>query len=181
MPLFGKKRTFGLGKPTAKPLPKVARIEIKTNDDNVEEFDEDDEPDIDKGQKTNETIALEQSTLAMNVEVSNEKINENVTDKSHSRTKTDIIKIESNAKNKIDTIIDPPTEPEQEDSTEKLNELKEKKKRNRNRIRNDRNRDIDAECIETEEPLASAKYSKWIPPENQTGDGYTDLNAKYGY
>jgi len=34
---------------------------------------------------------------------------------------------------------------------------------------------------EYEEYSNSADYAVWLPPENQTGDGKTSLNAKYGY
>lgn len=53
-----------------------------------------------------------------------------------------------------------------------------KKKRNRIRIRNDKGRenvDFDEEMVDTE------KYSTWVPPQGQSGDGSTDLNEKYGY
>ncbi|KAG4077848.1 hypothetical protein HA402_013782 [Bradysia odoriphaga] len=53
-----------------------------------------------------------------------------------------------------------------------------KKKRNRIRIRTDKNRenvDFDEEVVDTE------KYSTWLPPQGQSGDGSTDLNVKYGY
>lgn len=183
LPLFGKKRTFGLGKPTLKPMPKVARIENFADDENVEEFDEDEEPNS-KGQKKNETKATEKSTSATNVAANNENINENVTVKCPDDTKPDVTEIQSPETMETETeteTIDRTVEPEQ--STIKVDEPKEKekKKRNRNRIRHDRNRDANAEYVETEEPAESGKYSKWIPPENQTGDGYTNLNAKYGY
>lgn len=53
-----------------------------------------------------------------------------------------------------------------------------KKKRNRIRIRTDKGRenvDFDEEMVDTE------KYSTWVPPQGQSGDGSTDLNEKYGY
>lgn len=53
-----------------------------------------------------------------------------------------------------------------------------KKKRSRIRIRSDKTRenvDIDEEMVDTE------KYSTWVPPQGQSGDGSTNLNEKYGY
>lgn len=53
-----------------------------------------------------------------------------------------------------------------------------KKKRNRIRVRTDKGRenvDFDEVMVDTE------KYSTWVPPQGQSGDGSTDLNEKYGY
>lgn len=49
------------------------------------------------------------------------------------------------------------------------------KHRQRNKVRHQI--DID----ETEEDTSPQKYSGWIPPENQSGDGMTPLNSKFGY
>lgn len=61
-----------------------------------------------------------------------------------------------------------------------LNTNASNKNRSKNRNRSNKMRyqvDID----DTEEDLSPQKYSGWIPPVNQTGDGMTDLNSKYGY
>lgn len=53
-----------------------------------------------------------------------------------------------------------------------------RKRRNRLRMRSKRQEvDID-DLVEHE---TSDKYAKWIPPVNQTGDGLTSLNEKFGY
>lgn len=54
-----------------------------------------------------------------------------------------------------------------------------KKKRPRNRIR-DKNRD-NVDMNDVEEMDDDLKFSKWIPPPDQSGDGFTKLNEKYGY
>ncbi|XP_067632230.1 kanadaptin [Eurosta solidaginis] len=53
-----------------------------------------------------------------------------------------------------------------------------KKRRQRQRLRQKR-QGIDLD--ELEEHESSEKYAKWVPPPNQSGDGYTELNKKYGY
>lgn len=52
------------------------------------------------------------------------------------------------------------------------------KRRHRQRQRNKRP-EVDLEDFEEHE--TNEKYSKWVPPENQSGDGFTKLNEKYGY
>ncbi|XP_026462542.1 kanadaptin-like [Ctenocephalides felis] len=54
------------------------------------------------------------------------------------------------------------------------------KKQNRNRFRNrikDERADDNSETIEQ----LGEKYNTWVPPKNQTGDGRTELNDKFGY
>ncbi|XP_011195421.2 kanadaptin isoform X1 [Zeugodacus cucurbitae] len=68
------------------------------------------------------------------------------------------------------------TSTEIEDATE--TECTRKKRRQRQRQRQKR-QDIDVD--ELEEHESSEKYAKWVPPPNQSGDGYTELNDKYGY
>lgn len=55
-----------------------------------------------------------------------------------------------------------------------------KKRRNRIRIRGDRYRE-NVDIDDSIEHKDVAKYSTWVPPENQSGDGSTNLNQKYGY
>lgn len=53
------------------------------------------------------------------------------------------------------------------------------KQKSRNRQRNKVRHHIDVD--DTEEDTSPQKYSGWMPPENQSGDGMTSLNSKYGY
>lgn len=55
-----------------------------------------------------------------------------------------------------------------------------KKRRNRVRIRGDRYRD-NVDIDDSIEHKDVEKYSTWVPPDNQSGDGSTNLNKKYGY
>lgn len=55
-----------------------------------------------------------------------------------------------------------------------------KKKRSRQRQRGDRCRE-NVDYDEVPEMVSSEKYSTWVPPQNQSGDGSTTLNDKYGY
>lgn len=57
---------------------------------------------------------------------------------------------------------------------------KQKKRRNRMRIRGERGRE-NVDFDDSGELVDNEKYSTWVPPENQSGDGSTTLNDKYGY
>ncbi|KAH8283890.1 hypothetical protein KR054_004623 [Drosophila jambulina] len=65
-------------------------------------------------------------------------------------------------------------EPEAEDPLQK-------KRRQRQRQRNKQRQDVDMDLDELAEHEDSEKYAKWVPPTNQSGDGITHLNEKFGY
>lgn len=55
------------------------------------------------------------------------------------------------------------------------------KKKARQRIRNRKPVRDNVDIEETEEETDKEKFSDWLPPSNQTGDGTTSLNEKLGY
>ncbi|KAH8232596.1 hypothetical protein KR032_010143 [Drosophila birchii] len=65
-------------------------------------------------------------------------------------------------------------EPEAEDPLQK-------KRRQRQRQRNKQRQDVDMDLDELAEHEDGEKYAKWVPPTNQSGDGITHLNEKFGY
>lgn len=65
-------------------------------------------------------------------------------------------------------------EPDAEDPSQK-------KRRQRQRQRNKQRQDVDMDLDELAEHEDSEKYAKWVPPSNQSGDGITHLNEKFGY
>jgi hypothetical protein len=74
-------------------------------------------------------------------------------------------------------------EPEIDTSTTEIDgeqsSSQSKKRRTRVRIRDKTRENVDFD--DTEELMDANKYSKWVPPQNQKGDGMTDLNDKFGY
>ncbi|XP_016995955.2 kanadaptin [Drosophila takahashii] len=57
----------------------------------------------------------------------------------------------------------------------------QKKRRQRQRQRNKQRQDVDMDLDELAEHEDTEKYAKWVPPTNQSGDGITHLNEKFGY
>lgn len=55
-----------------------------------------------------------------------------------------------------------------------------KKRKNRMRIRHNQRSNVDIEDYIEEDEVVE-KVVKWVPPENQKGDGMTSLNEKFGY
>lgn len=198
LPLFGKKRTFGFGNPmaaaaaTAKATTKVAKIDDSSADRNLEEFDDDNEPaDGSNSNSTIEPIAVNEETevpkrspatdereiIPVNKKESKKVAQTNVaTESSSSKITTDENK--STTTNTPDKFISAPCETNE--IVEHAETAISKRKRNRNRNRGDKGRE-NIDMDEIAEPIESEKYSKWVPPENQSGDGITDLNTKYGY
>lgn len=206
LPLFGKKRTFGFGKPVAVPAKSAAKL-IKIDDStqeerNVEEFDDDDDEDVsgggDTSESTSEPVAIvEKHEVSKDPSTSEER---KIATARKSERKKDLkvadAPVESSSTPSPSKAVTPEVKTVEQSSSSAQDELTEshdtediaatedkpssKRKRNRCRNRGDKGREkIDMDDIE--EPLDSEKYSKWVPPENQSGDGFTDLNSKYGY
>lgn len=162
LPLFGKRGTFKFGNSAAAASAGVAKKIVPV-----------------------ETKTVTSATLTSPTVVSNDKSyksDEEEMEDHEEKPKTEIknnkfIKttIHSNS-NTINTAEE--TNEETEDNT--MKDAAAKKRRNRIRIRGDRYRE-NVDIDDSIEHKDVAKYSTWVPPENQCGDGSTNLNQKYGY
>lgn len=206
LPLFGKKKTFGLDK--LKQVAKVTQSNEKKIDPaaSIEEFDDDDEEEATKSTNEPNTISVD-GTVAKDcpvvetserlaescdeqIKVSNCKVSKENVDTTEKVETIDKIETKIEKKStapKIDT-DHKPSAPSRSTNEKIPNETNEKshpetiastKNKNKNRNRNKIRHQIDID--ETEEDTTPQKYSGWMPPSNQSGDGITDLNSKYGY
>lgn len=186
LPLFGKKRTFGFGKPAAvpaKPAPN-ANIIDSSRERNVEEFDDDDVGDNKTSDATSKTVAIgEQHNMSLS---SSEEPNIITVNRNERKTNLNIpapVQSSSSVSRKAvpdESVGESSISAHDPDESTAADKPTSKRKRIRYRNRSDKAREnIDMDDIE--EPLESEKYSKWVPPENQSGDGITDLNSKFGY
>lgn len=195
LPLFGKKKTFGFDKLRQQVSSQKSTTlkDVENNKDKpVEEFDDDDcdrkhvAQDVVQ-EKLVESAPKETSiTKSPNAEKScdeqiNESTDEPVTERidtedqitenesATSKNSTDHLKPDSNESLTKEKIVI------QNSSGSGASTKNRSKQRNRNKVRHQI--DID----DTEEDISPQKYSGWVPPSNQSGDGMTDLNSKYGY
>lgn len=132
---------------------------------------------------SNKSAATTEATSAEEKEIKSPKFKEEVT-KNTEKAKPNAPNNEksSHSSARIDSknIATQETVDEESTTQQNANAGSSNKNRNKNRHRGNKMRyqvDID----ETEEDTTPQKYSGWMPPENQTGDGMTDLNSKYGY
>lgn len=107
--------------------------------------------------------------ISKNVTTESKSSKENQTDE-HSKQSPSKLEIANTSKTMVH-------ETAENSNTTQLPVESSKKRRQRNRQRGKREVDVDDD-IEYE---STEKYAKWVPPENQTGDGFTELNKKYGY
>ncbi len=183
--LFGKRGTFSTVYSTVTKEPKCVKPiqsddNKKSDEEEVEENDEKEAPTDDKTILDDEQIK-KPSTSAGLIRSPSESIEENEEPKvdqtsANERTKIPDAEDDSNSTQRIATT----NESTSNSSSNTNNTATTKKKRNRVRIRSDKGRenvdiDFDEEIVDTE------KYSTWVPPQGQSGDGSTDLNKKYGY
>lgn len=213
LPLFGKKRTFGLGNPkaTATSVNKQSNKNTKKTDltetpDFVEEFDDEDEDaeqsNTEKSQKEivecEKAQNNEQSTSERIVDKKQDKqptadadetetvdstISASQTEQPTSFSSKSIVseKIAEHQTNNTIAQEQKPTEQvrSSDKETDKSTNQITHKSRQRNRQRGQKRAHVDVD--EAEEEHSPNKFSDWMPPENQSGDGITDLNSKFGY
>lgn len=199
--MFGKKKAFGFDKLKLQ----VATKKGVTSDENtvsqsesVEEFDEDEDKNVNEAKSSNlnevgvEYVTPEATPIPVASKVvsgCDETMVDSTSEPSIEQTEAEAnpVSISKDIKNheKLSTKSDESrTDDTITSSTEELvvqsssagpSSSNKNKNRQRNKVRNQI--DID----DTEEEANPQKYSGWIPPENQTGDGVTALNSKYGY
>lgn len=223
LPLFGKKRTFGLGNPKATTTSATKQSDSNTQNtpaeqtDFVEEFDDDDEGPPRSNDDNSPNKIAECGKAQNNNLSSSSKDTDNEQKKTQRRQHVDIDEtvpvnstidvpetkqpasmttasiesdsITSAAREAIDEQQSDDTRLPERTQTERVrtndkeadkpaNQISHKS-RHRNRQRGQKRAHIDVD--EAEEELSPTKFADWIPPENQSGDGITDLNSKFGY
>ncbi|XP_053945897.1 kanadaptin [Anastrepha ludens] len=191
LPIIGKRNQFSKFK-IAKIVKsnKIAEIEKHTNlASDEEEIEEEDEITLHHAKATKSTIAQGSPISVEEGEIKPETTNEepleatsnspNSTKKIYGPAVVPQEILESNVQDMLEERQDTklPTECTSINGGTEM-ESARKKRRQRQRQRQKRQ---DADMNELEEHESSEKYAKWVPPSNQSGDGYTELNAKYGY
>lgn len=199
LPLFGKKKTFGFDrlKQQAVNAKPSKPSETQMNDgETIEEFD-DDENDTKSSKQMAEGVsetATTESPIDEALKVAtgcDDEIKESTSAVAKGKSvikEQEIIHEKKMPTAKINDTTHHKSTPSQPPATatdvenEKNNPeppVVNTKSRNKNRNRNKARQQIDID--DTEEDTSPQKYSGWMPPSNQSGDGITDLNSKYGY
>lgn len=182
LPLFGKRNKI----PNLKHVSK-STIEVKKPKDDDKSDDEEIEEEVDSHAikipepkqakdelKSERTSVVKHTSQIKGPAFIPPEIKKNLQENSLETSETDFQsprESSSNSSGKRDY--------ENEINADSSSDIEPKKKRSRQRLRNTNRENVDmSESIEEEEV---GKYSKWIPPENQAGDGFTELNKKFGY
>lgn len=183
LPLFGKRGTFKYTSVSAevKSRAPVLPAAHKSDEEEIEEVEENeptekDTPSLADKKTISDSEDIDRpSTSTRLISIPSKPIIEN-----EQESKTDQAEVPDRSAVRDDIREDNPKTIATTDSSNSnsSNAVSTKKKRNRIRIRTDKSRenvDFDEEMVDTE------KYSTWLPPQGQSGDGSTDLNVKYGY
>lgn len=164
LPLFGKRNKTKMNLPRTVTSKTIVEKEMRSDE---EEMEEEEEISNKSEEKIKETAPKSRNTP------SPKKENAQVV-KGPAVIPTELLKtLNDESVEKEELSIEDADMSETYDS----NNIKKKRNRIRNRGKARENVDIN----DTEEIKDSAKYSGWIPPENQSGDGMTSLNKKFGY
>lgn len=163
LPLFGKRNTLKLTTIVKDPINNVSSDQMA--------IEEHDEPEIEE--ETPNTECNPNLTADHSATENSKKIKDKKLDKIEQLSPNDRLQ---NLHENVDADAESPVKASE---IEKLSNAA-KKRRNRIRLRGERGRD-NVDFDDSEDVIDTEKYSTWLPPENQSGDGSTNLNDKYGY
>lgn len=181
LPLFGKRGTFKFSSSTSSSGIKTntnlsssskatTKIEHKSDE---EEMEEEAVP-----ISSDDVITIEKETHKSPENSEKAGVSEhNICERIEESEKEDIRSIKRKHQAKIKEDKD---EIYEDDDGKQIEKQLAKKRRNRIRIRGERGRE-NVDFDDSGELVDNEKYSTWVPPENQSGDGSTTLNDKYGY
>ncbi|XP_062121643.1 kanadaptin [Drosophila sulfurigaster albostrigata] len=191
LPMIGKRNQFSkfkVVKAAPSTRPKVQSNVFEPDGEEVEEEEEaekDIKTDAVAKQSSSEDAKEIPSPVATEVKSNNSMAKEKVVNKCNEMiTEAPTAPIETPADVDTDTKSQTETEAVGERSTEEQSSEEaahRKQRRQRARQRNKQRQDVDMDLNELAEHEDDEKYAKWVPPTNQSGDGITHLNDKFGY
>lgn len=176
LPLFGKKGTFKFSSSKVNETQSIAKPpkkDYRSDEEEMEDAEEIDSSNI-KLDKTKDPPTIESIKEEENDSITSEPIKEDIKIPTPAKAPSEekqIIKCKSPKHIEM--------EAEQSNAVATAAAVK-KRNRNRLRIRGDKSRE-NVDYDDAEEFVDQEKYSTWVPPKNQSGDGSTNLNDKYGY
>lgn len=176
LPLFGKRNAIGRIFGSKKSVESVEVKKVEETKPFETEEDENDEGDT-KKINTNTTKGVPESLPSEEVKKVIEIVKKSPEKESKEETfkEKEVEKIEPEEKKlKLEE-----TSSAVEQSKASTSEPTTKKRKSRIRIRNKLRENIDMN--DDDEYIDEEKISTWVAPDDQTGDGTTHLNAKFGY
>lgn len=196
LPLFGKKRTFGFAKLKAQTLTSKSAIKktsAANQGESIEEFDDDDDGDND----VKKVVSIKNETLSDEIIIMNdEKMPATPSSPAVTTTATtqpnQTEQTPENQSNKVNNVDKVKTIQNTAQQSSEVPKSKTTMSNDSAEVKKPLPFHVDLTNRKTSKQLRKLvdiddseedkkKFSQWLPPKDQSGDGVTHLNAKFGY